>query len=240
MSPCPGKCFAQAATPTPAGRSTKAATCRATSSGSAPKRAHADRPGWPGSTSHVRDRREVEVDAGRGELAGDRAATAGSARRRRRRRARGCPGTSSRRAASSRRHVAALLVDRDQELGPLGAQRAGQRARAAPGRSTLRAKSTTPPSPSASQRASQSGGSSPGKPGSRQAAAARASSRLIRGRRRPSGRRRSALHDARRRSRPAARSASRRHQRPPAVPRSCVKFASQSVSVCFSGLSSRT
>ena len=60
VSPCPGKCFAQAATPCRCSPATKAATCRATSSGSAPKE-RTPITGLCGIRVHVRDGREVQV-----------------------------------------------------------------------------------------------------------------------------------------------------------------------------------
>ena len=96
VSPWPGKCFAHAATPALCRPSTNAATCRATSCGSEPNE-RTPTIGLAGSTQHVGDRREVEVDPDRGQLAADRRARrAASARRRRPRRARRSRGTSCR------------------------------------------------------------------------------------------------------------------------------------------------
>ena len=126
MSPCPGKCFAHAATPAPCRPRTKAATCRATSSPSAPNE-RMPMTGFSRVRVHVRDRREVDVHA-------DRATArppspprpAPSARRRRPRREPRCRGTSFR-SRLEPRHVAAFLVDRDEHVVALGPQRRGQR-----------------------------------------------------------------------------------------------------------------
>ena len=126
MSPWPGKCFAHAATPWRWVPVTNAATWRATSSGSDAEAAHAD-DGVARVRVRVRDGREVQVHAGARQLAGDRARDL--------LRQRDVVDGAEREVAGVRaavlrlepRHVAALLVDRDQELRPLGAESRGQR-----------------------------------------------------------------------------------------------------------------
>ncbi len=116
VSPCPGKCFAHAATPAPCSPRTNAATCLRDERAVGAERADPDHRVL-GVRVDVRDRREVEVDADR-----------------RRARLRASAATRSRqlhvvddaergvariRAAGPRlepRDVAALLVDRDEQV----------------------------------------------------------------------------------------------------------------------------
>ena len=167
VSPCPGKCFAHAATPTAWSPVTNAAACRATSAGSEPNE-RTPMTGLSLVRVDVGDRSQVEVDAGRGELAADR-------RRHRSRQLdvvhraeREVPGVGAARAGLEPGHVAALLVDPDQRVGAsAGSPRSAPRA--ARGRSMFHEKRTTPPRPAASSRRTQSGGVGPGKPGKMQA-----------------------------------------------------------------------
>ena len=102
VSPWPGKCLVQAATPADCSPSTYAAVCRATSCGVGAEGPYAD-DGVVGVGVDVGGRRPVEVDAAGGqpaaELAGDRR---GSVRCRRPRPARGCRGRTSPYATSRR------------------------------------------------------------------------------------------------------------------------------------------
>ena len=74
------------------------------------------------------------------------------------------------------RHVAALLVDRDHEVGR-SERRSSVSARSCSRLSTFQAYRTTPPRPSASRRRTQSGATGPSKPGRMQLEASRSSSR---------------------------------------------------------------
>ena len=134
VSPWPGKCLAQAATPSRCSPSAKATAWRATSSGSREK-LRSPITGFAGLVSTSATGREVEIHAQVGELAAERA---GQLVRVRRRAALAEP--SHRRPLGPGRaqalHAAALLVDRHRErrvrrraLVQLGDQRA-QSARA--------------------------------------------------------------------------------------------------------------
>ena len=165
VSPWPGKCFAHAATPRRWSPVTNAATCRATSAGSEPNE-RTPITGLRGFVFTSATGARSRLIAAGGELAADRrrdrarsastSSTAPSAR---------LPGYELPVRGLEPGDVAALLVDRDQRLGPLGADRGASAPRAARGRATLRANRTTPPSPPASSRRTQSGGASPAKPG---------------------------------------------------------------------------
>ena len=106
VSPWPGKCLAQAATPTLWRPSTKAATWRATTCRVGAERAHADDRARR-VDQHVGDRREVEVDPDGRQLAADRRPHAprqrGVVDRRRARSSRETSSRSRPRAASRRR-----------------------------------------------------------------------------------------------------------------------------------------
>ena len=87
--------------------------------------AHAD-DGVQGIRVGVRDRGEVQVDARRGQLARDRACDRLGQRHVVDGAEREVAGVRAAVLGLEPRHVAALLVDRDQELGPLGAKGARQ------------------------------------------------------------------------------------------------------------------
>ena len=162
----------------PAARATNAATWRATSSAVGAERADAD-DGVRRVHVHVRDRREVQVDADRGEVRADRAPPpAASARRRRQRRARSCRGTSCR-GRLEPRDVAALLVDRRSagRRAPRGATRSGPELLPV---ADVAGEQADPAEPAFEPRAAPSPAPrSPSKPGKMQAAASRSSSTLI-------------------------------------------------------------
>ena len=140
---------------------------------------------------HVRDRREVEVQAYGGELAADRGCDAPrQGPRRPRRRARGSPGTELPVAASSRVTSPPSSSIGDQEIGPLGAERGESAWPPAPG-CTLRAEQDDTADPLGSPVA-RTGGSS-GRESGRQRRPRRGASppSVIREPRRRSGRTRS-------------------------------------------------
>ena len=125
VSPCPGKCFAHAATPWPWRPRTKAATCLADEPG-----IRAERPDPDDRVQrirvHVGDRREVEVDADRGEIGADRGGdllgevdVVDSAER-------SVPGVRAPVRRLEPRDVAALLVDGHEKVAALGAQQVVQ------------------------------------------------------------------------------------------------------------------
>ena len=87
--------------------------------------AHAD-DGVPGIGVGVRDRGEIQIDARRGQLARDRACDRLGQRHVVDGAEREIAGVRAAVLGLEPRHVAALLVDRDQELGPLGAKGARQ------------------------------------------------------------------------------------------------------------------
>ena len=90
------------------------------------ERAHADH-GVGGVDVDVGDGCEIEVDAGRRKLGRDRRGDALRQLDVVHRPERGVPRVRTARHGVQPRHVAAFLVERDQELGALGAQRARER-----------------------------------------------------------------------------------------------------------------
>ena len=167
MSPWPGKCLAQAATPAPCSPRTNAATCRADELGVGAERADADHRVLRVRVD-VRDRREVEVHAGRASSAPIAAATRSVSSTSSTTPSAALPGYELRsppRAASRRRpprrsrRAASARSERSSAVS----------ARSCSRLSTFHAKRTTPPRPSASRRRTQSGATGPSKPGKMQA-----------------------------------------------------------------------
>ena len=116
VSPCPGKCLPQEATPPASSPRPSATPSRATSSASRVKRAVADdRVGRVGV--HVEHRREVPVEAHRAQLVREQPAHALGERLVAALAQLAHGGQGGERRAAQARHAAALLVHREEE-GP--------------------------------------------------------------------------------------------------------------------------
>ena len=139
VSPWPGKCLAQAATPADCRPSTQAAACRATSAGSAPK-LRTPMTGLSGeeltSTSGARSRSDAERARARVPMpAADRARESPG---RRAGRARRCPAYGEPVRVVQPGDVAALLVDREEHVRASASRRSrAQRRPAARGSATF-------------------------------------------------------------------------------------------------------
>ena len=145
-----------------------------TSAGSEPNAAHADHR-VVRVRVHVGDRREVQVDAGAREVGRDRARdgprqldVVDDAER-------AVPGYELPARRLEPGHVAALLVERDEQRRRVARAAHAVSSRSCSAVATFEAKRVTPPSPRSSQGRSHSGPLRPGKLGSRQPAASRSS-----------------------------------------------------------------
>ena len=236
MSPCPGKCFAQAATPCRCVPRTNAATWRATSSGSAPK-LRTPITGLCGIRVRVRDGREVQVHAGAHELARDRRGDLlgqldvvdGAERQ--------VPRVRAAAVRLEPGDVAALLVDRDEDVAGLPQPR--RQRRELSGIADVVGEERDPAEPAleppenpvgdlvAGEARQQAAGGEPLDAHDLTAPAVR-----------PKAIRR--CTSTKKMTTGTAVSVAPAISEPQSVPRSVVKFASQIVSVCFSWLESRT